>query len=222
MPSDSLAGAPRQCNKASGLLTLGSDAGPGAGRKVAVATGPPPGPAVVTFRPHLPQRRRGAGRWPQATEQLVGRRRTKDKEKRNVRAERTAGSTAWTIAMIRRPQEHLRLALVGLLAAVAIAVLAWAPTADAAACPNESLRAGSSAQLPDCRAYEMVSPADMNGNGVEQTYAVRGDGDALLYGTLNIVGDEAKSSITGRSPAPILIFWGLISRWMIGGWRVWR
>ncbi len=115
-----------------------------------------------------------------------------------MRAERTAGSTAWAIAMIRRPQEHLRLALAGLLAVAAIAVLASAPTADAAACANEGFRAGPSAQLPDCRAYEMVSPPDMNGNGISIVYAIRGDGDAIAYDTINAFGDEAASSIMGQ------------------------
>lgn len=67
-----------------------------------------------------------------------------------------------------------------------------------AACPNEGLRGGPSGQLPDCRAYEMVSPVDLNGNGIEQAFAVRGDGEALVYGTINAFGDEAKSSITGK------------------------
>jgi hypothetical protein len=35
-----------------------------------------------------------------------------------------------------------------------------------ATCPNESLRSGPSAQLPECRGYEMVSPADKNGYDV--------------------------------------------------------
>lgn len=115
-----------------------------------------------------------------------------------MRAERTAGSTAWTIAMIRRPQKHLRLALAGLLAVAAIAVLASAPTADAAACANEGFRAGPSASLPDCRAYEMVSPADMNGNGIMVVYGIRGDGDAIGYDTINAFGNEAASSILGH------------------------
>jgi hypothetical protein len=82
------------------------------------------------------------------------------------------------------------------LAALAAGALVAPGAAGAAPCPNEALRADSP-QLADCRAYEMVSPVDMNGNGLEQAFAVSPDGNALAYGTINVFG-EAPSSVTGK------------------------
>jgi hypothetical protein len=42
-----------------------------------------------------------------------------------------------------------------------------APSAGAQACPNEALRQGPSANLPDCRAYELVSPPEKEGYEVD-------------------------------------------------------
>ena len=41
-----------------------------------------------------------------------------------------------------------------------------APSEPNAACPNQAFRTGPSAKLPDCRAYEMVSPVEKNGGDV--------------------------------------------------------
>jgi hypothetical protein len=42
----------------------------------------------------------------------------------------------------------------------------YAPLSSDAGCPNEVFRTGPAALLPDCRAYEMVSPVDKNGGDV--------------------------------------------------------
>jgi WD40-like Beta Propeller Repeat len=62
----------------------------------------------------------------------------------------------------------LRRGLFGLVCLCVLGLAAFlgsgTPSAGAAqACPNEAFRTGFGAALPDCRAYEMVSPVDKNG-----------------------------------------------------------
>jgi hypothetical protein len=69
-------------------------------------------------------------------------------------------------------------------AAALALVFAALPGLATAACPNEAIRSVTSTNLPNCRAYEKVSPEDKDGN-----YAVRlgfptratGDGNGLSF-----------------------------------------
>jgi hypothetical protein len=70
-------------------------------------------------------------------------------------------------------------------------------------CPNTAYRVGFSAGLPDCRAFEMVSPVEKNGAdvigqtnpslGFAQTWASEG-GDRVAFMTLTQFGDETHGS----------------------------
>jgi hypothetical protein len=82
------------------------------------------------------------------------------------------------------------IAVAGLLVYAAISA-----SAATAACPNEALRVGPSADLPDCRAYELVTPADSNGlvpgakslgeiNGFD-TWLASPSGDSVIYDVLS-------------------------------------
>ncbi len=74
-----------------------------------------------------------------------------------------------------------------------------APSPNAEACPNQVFRAGDSSQLPDCRAYEMVSPLDKNNGDIRALNQVTGyttavdqgaaDGSALTYTSYRGFGD---------------------------------
>jgi hypothetical protein len=73
--------------------------------------------------------------------------------------------------------------------------LGFLPAAAAAeGCPNEQLRVENhSTQLPDCRAYEKVSPADKNGEDVRVNIGLRkasSSGEAVTFATLNASGDS--------------------------------
>lgn len=67
--------------------------------------------------------------------------------------------------------------------ALALAGAAAAATsASAAECRNEAIREQQGAtRLPECRAFELVSPVDKGGHAIRQGMSARADGGGLLY-----------------------------------------
>jgi len=60
-------------------------------------------------------------------------------------------------------------------------------------CSNQSFRIGAAAQLPDCRAYEMISPVDKNGDNIlrefEGNTQSTDEGDRITYSAGAAFGD---------------------------------
>jgi NHL repeat-containing protein len=76
-------------------------------------------------------------------------------------------------------------------------------------CPNSQLRVGPSASLPDCRAYELVSPADSNGlfprseigggstDNFDTPLASTNGESVLFYTTGTLPGDQSNGTRAG-------------------------
>jgi hypothetical protein len=54
------------------------------------------------------------------------------------------------------------------------------------ACPNASLRGGPSAHLPDCRAYELVTPPEKNGGYInEGSFMTSPEGESVAFSSIS-------------------------------------
>jgi hypothetical protein len=76
---------------------------------------------------------------------------------------------------------------------------AYATPADAESCPNSQFRTGISAHLPDCRAYEQVSPVAKNGadaiGPLQHPAQAAVDGNAVVFMSENSFADSPGSEL---------------------------
>jgi hypothetical protein len=113
--------------------------------------------------------------------------------------------------------------LVGSVVGVLVGVPGAVSVAGAVgACGNEAFRIGPSAALPDCRAYEMVSPPDKNGGEVDGGIVFGGsilappeqaaaDGESVTYGSTSaFLGAEVNSALVATQ---------YVSTRTAAGWR---
>src|ERR1017187_5871603 len=83
--------------------------------------------------------------------------------------------------------------------AASATLMVLAPSASAESCPNAALRSGPSASLPDCRAYEMVTPPYKGGYQIVEP-EISEDGLSVTAESYNdFAGSLNDSSIEGNA-----------------------
>jgi hypothetical protein len=94
----------------------------------------------------------------------------------------------------------LRVCVAPVLAGLSVGV--FVSSAGASSCVNEALRdARHETTLPDCRAYEMVSPPDKNGGDVlanSQRTRAAADGGAVMFASLSVFADALGTGVASE------------------------
>jgi hypothetical protein len=96
---------------------------------------------------------------------------------------------------------HYRLVATNAEGSAAGADRTFATTTPAADCTNTAARAEQHSQLPDCRAWELVSPPDKNGADVlyeSVRTRVSVNGDAAMFSSLGVFSDAQSSGISSE------------------------
>jgi hypothetical protein len=95
--------------------------------------------------------------------------------------------------------QHTIMLMLALLASISVWAMSPAEAAAiSATCPNEAVRTSPSNQLPDCRAYEQVSPVEKLGfAGATQSYPAQAapNGEALMYMSFSSFSGALSSSL---------------------------
>jgi hypothetical protein len=123
--------------------------------------------------------------------------------------------------MVRRKR-----GLTGALAFYAILGLCtYTSSSDAAGCPNEAFRTGASSHLPDCRAYELVTPPDTNGRTLTEVGSTSNLGPSYSVFPTELASPTAPSFVYGTNtgalatpPGGIGTFDTYAAKRQAGGW----
>lgn len=95
----------------------------------------------------------------------------------------------------------MRAAVVMASSLVCMFTLLACPSSWASGCPNEGFRTGASAGLPDCRAYELVTPRDANGRTAMGLSDFKFESSGALFATEPITSSgESLVFMTSNQP----------------------